>query len=174
MYQPSFLGIVAAPSRKVPELRLDAAAFGAHLLIAFALPSHVLAHEAHPPAQPARAAALDPTNSEGSPPPHKGPWPLCNGFNYQPTEQELRALHQEDVTPHQAREIDRLYDQLLGSSDHQARQNEISRGRATQKLSIFILNLLSRSSKRPISCHKSRQHRSNERVQLNRTTTHTF
>jgi hypothetical protein len=45
---------------------------------------------------------------------HKGPWPIHNGRNYQPTEHELRALHQEDVTPDQAREIDRLYDQLLG------------------------------------------------------------
>ena len=59
MHQPSFLGVVAAPSRKVPELGLGAAAFGALLLIAFALPSHVLAHEAHPPAQPATAAVLD-------------------------------------------------------------------------------------------------------------------
>ena len=36
-----------------------AAFFGARLLIAFALPSHVFAHEAHPPAQPATAAVLD-------------------------------------------------------------------------------------------------------------------
>jgi hypothetical protein len=111
MHQPSFLGVVAAPSRKVLELSLGAVAFGAHLLIAF--PSHVLAHEAHPPAQPARAAALDAANTEDAPPLHEGPWPIRNGLNYQPTEQELRALHQEDVTPDQAREIDRLYDQLL-------------------------------------------------------------
>jgi hypothetical protein len=52
-----------------------------------------------------------------SPPPHKGPWPIRNGHNYQPTEHELRALHLEDVTPDQAREIDRLYDQLLASSE---------------------------------------------------------
>ena len=118
MHQPSFLGVVAAPSRKVPELGLGAAAFGALLLIAFALPSHVLAHEAHPPAQPARAAALDAADAEGAPPLHKGPWPIRNGLNYQPNEQELRALHQEDVTPGQAREIDRLYDQLLGRSEN--------------------------------------------------------
>jgi hypothetical protein len=117
MHQPSFLGIVAASSRKVPELGLGAAAFGAHLLIAFALPSHVLAHEVHPPAQPVRAAALSAANAEGAPPLHKGPWPIRNGHNYQPTEHELRALHQEDVTPDQAREIDRLYDQLLANSE---------------------------------------------------------
>ena len=119
MHRPSFLDVVAAPSRKVSELGLGAAAFGAHLLIAFALPSHLLAHEAHPPAQPARAVALD--AAEGAPPLHKGPWPIRNGLNYQPTEQELRALHQEDVTPDQAREIDLLYDQLLASNDHRAR-----------------------------------------------------
>ena len=117
MHQPSFLGVVAAPSRKVLELSLGAVAFGAHLLIAFALPSHVLAHEVHPPAQPVRAAALSAANAEGAPPLHKGPWPIRNGRNYQPTEHELRALHEEDVTPGQAREIDRLYDQLLASSE---------------------------------------------------------
>ena len=56
-------------------------------------------------------------NAEGAPLLHKGPWPIRNGHNYQPTEHELRALHLEDVTPHQAREIDRLYDQLLASSE---------------------------------------------------------
>jgi hypothetical protein len=54
--------------------------------------------------------------AEDSPPLHKGPWPIRNGHNYQPTEHELRALHLEDVTPDQAREIDRLYDQLLTRS----------------------------------------------------------
>jgi len=52
-------------------------------------------------------------NAEGVPPLHRGPWPIHNGRNYQPTEDELRALHLEDVTPDQAREIERLYDQLL-------------------------------------------------------------
>jgi hypothetical protein len=54
---------------------------------------------------------------EDSPPIHKGLWPIRNGHNYQPTEHELRALHLEDVTTDQAREIDRLYDQLLASSE---------------------------------------------------------
>jgi hypothetical protein len=56
-------------------------------------------------------------SAEDSPLLHKGPWPIRNGHNYQPTEHDLRALHLEDVTPDQAREIDRLYDQLLASSE---------------------------------------------------------
>jgi hypothetical protein len=48
---------------------------------------------------------------------HQGPWPIQNGRDYQPTENELRALHEEDVTPDQAREIDRLYDQLLAGGE---------------------------------------------------------
>jgi hypothetical protein len=56
-------------------------------------------------------------NEEGAPPLHEGPWPIHNGFDYQPTEDELRALHRHDVTPREAREIDRLYDQLLATSD---------------------------------------------------------
>ena len=48
---------------------------------------------------------------------HKGPWPIRNGHNYQPTERELKALHLRDVTPDQAQEIDRLYDQLLASGE---------------------------------------------------------
>jgi hypothetical protein len=47
----------------------------------------------------------------------KRPWPIRNGHNYQPTENELRDLHQQDVPPDQAREIDRLYDQLLASGE---------------------------------------------------------
>ena len=56
-------------------------------------------------------------NAESAPPLHKGPWPIRNGHNYQPAEHELRALHQKDVTPDQAREIDRLYDQLLAINE---------------------------------------------------------
>ena len=51
----------------------------------------------------------------------KGPWPIRNGHNYQPTENDLRSSHIQDVTPDQAREIDRLYNQLLGA--HTATKN---------------------------------------------------
>ena len=53
--------------------------------------------------------------AEQVPPVHKGPWPIRDGRNYQPTENELRALHLQDVTPDEAREIDRLYNQLLAA-----------------------------------------------------------
>ena len=56
-------------------------------------------------------------NAEGTPLRHGGPWPIQNGRNHQPTEDQLRALHLEDVTPDQAQEIDRLYDQLLAGSE---------------------------------------------------------
>jgi hypothetical protein len=49
------------------------------------------------------------------PGPYASPWPIYNGFNHQPTENELRALHEQDVTPAQADEIDKLYDQLMSA-----------------------------------------------------------
>jgi hypothetical protein len=48
-------------------------------------------------------------------PVHKGPWPIRSGYNYQPSERELRSLHLQDVTPDEARVIDRLYNQLLAA-----------------------------------------------------------
>jgi hypothetical protein len=51
--------------------------------------------------------------AEQAPPVHKGPWPIRSGHNYQPTENVLRSSHLQDVTPGEAREIDRLYNQLL-------------------------------------------------------------
>jgi hypothetical protein len=55
-------------------------------------------------------------HAEQAPPVHKGIWPIRNGRNYQPTENALRSSHLQDVTPDQAREIDRLYGELL--ADH--------------------------------------------------------
>ena len=60
-------------------------------------------------------------HAEQVPPVHKGPWPIHNGRNTQPTENELRSLHLRDVTPDQAREIDRLYSELLAA--HPATNN---------------------------------------------------
>ena len=44
-------------------------------------------------------------------------WPIQNGFNHQPTRSELKALHAQDLPPSDAREIDRLYDELMRSND---------------------------------------------------------
>jgi hypothetical protein len=46
---------------------------------------------------------------------HAPPWPIYNGFDHQPTEKELRALHEQDVAPAQAKVIDKLYDQLMSA-----------------------------------------------------------
>jgi hypothetical protein len=60
MYQPSLRSVVATLSSKLPRHGLGTAVLGARLLIAFALPSHVLAHEAHPAEQPAAAVEETP------------------------------------------------------------------------------------------------------------------
>jgi hypothetical protein len=69
----------------------------------------------------------DSASAEGAPPPlHEGPWPIRNGHNHQPTEHELRSLHLEDVTPDQAREIDRLYNELLANSEGGRKRHPVS------------------------------------------------
>jgi hypothetical protein len=42
---------------------------------------------------------------------HQWSWPIYNGYNHQPTEDELRALHQQDVRA--IKGTDRLYDRLM-------------------------------------------------------------
>ena len=54
--------------------------------------------------------------AEGAPAGPAGPRPIHNGLDHQPTQDELRALHQQDVTSDQANEIDRLYDELLSTT----------------------------------------------------------
>jgi hypothetical protein len=60
---------------------------------------------------------VQPGVAQDSPLFHRGPWPIHDGFNHQPTWNELRALNHQDVTPDAARVIDRLYDQLRSDSD---------------------------------------------------------
>ena len=65
--------------------------------------------------------------AEGTGAGHVGPWPIHNGLDHQPTQDELRALHQQDVTSDQAQKIDRLYDELLSTTNQILGQR---RGRA--------------------------------------------
>ena len=51
----------------------------------------------------------EPGVAKDAPPLHQGP--IYNGFNHQPTQDELRALHQQDVRA--IKETDRLYDRLM-------------------------------------------------------------
>ncbi|SPP95913.1 DUF305 domain-containing protein [Bradyrhizobium vignae] len=53
MHQSSFRGVAMAFLGHLPKHGLGAAFLGARLLLAFALPSHVMAQEHHPPASPA-------------------------------------------------------------------------------------------------------------------------
>jgi len=59
--------------------------------------------------------------AEDARPVHQRPWPTHNGFNHQPTQDELRAL-QQDITRDQAQETERLYDQLMSGSSQILRQ----------------------------------------------------
>jgi hypothetical protein len=47
---------------------------------------------------------------------HSGPWPIQNWHEQQPTDDELRARHLHDVSPDEAEEVDRLYDELMSRS----------------------------------------------------------
>jgi hypothetical protein len=59
MYRLSFRGIAAALSVRLPRPGVGTAIFGARLLIAVALPSQVLAYDAHPAAQAAISPVAD-------------------------------------------------------------------------------------------------------------------
>jgi Spy/CpxP family protein refolding chaperone len=57
-------------------------------------------------------------SAEDAPPTlHQGPWPIHHGRQHQPTQDELNAQHQQDVTSDQAGDINRLYDQLMSNSE---------------------------------------------------------
>ena len=42
-------------------------------------------------------------------------WPIQGGVKHQPTRNELRALHEQDVPSSDAREVDRLYNELMNN-----------------------------------------------------------
>jgi hypothetical protein len=62
-------------------------------------------------------------NHQPTAPVHRRLSPIYNGFNHQPTADELRALDQQDLTRDQAQETDRLYDQLMSTTNQILRQH---------------------------------------------------
>src|ERR1700733_7002539 len=56
-----------------------------------------------PPRQASSAVMAIPAGATANVAP-ASTWPIYNGFDHQPTENELRALHEQDVTPAQADE----------------------------------------------------------------------
>jgi Spy/CpxP family protein refolding chaperone len=48
---------------------------------------------------------------------HQGDWPIHNGHDQQPTQDQLNALDLHDVTPNQAQEVDQLYDKLMSNGE---------------------------------------------------------
>lgn len=57
MYRPLFRGVMTSLSGKFPRPGLATAIFGTRLLVAFATPSLVFAHDTHPTGQPAALSA---------------------------------------------------------------------------------------------------------------------
>jgi hypothetical protein len=117
MYQPSFRDVVAALSGKLPRPGLGAAVFGARLLIAFALPSHVLAHEAHPPAPPALAVDEAPFWKENEAAMLK----MMNDMEIKPTgdvDRDFVAM----MTPHHQGAIDMAVIELRYGKNEQLRR----------------------------------------------------
>ena len=50
--------------------------------------------------------------AQEAPPVHRGDWPIHKGHNYQPTQDDLEKLDTQDITRKEAKEVDRLYNQL--------------------------------------------------------------
>jgi hypothetical protein len=66
-------------------------------------------------------------SAEDAAPLRKGSWPIRDGRNYQPTERDLRAMNRQDITPDEAREVDRLYDELMANSEKPRKRYRISK-----------------------------------------------
>ncbi len=117
MHQPSFRGVVAALSRKASRPGLGTTVFGARLLIAFALPSHVFAHEAHPPAQPAAVVDEAPFLKENDDAMTK----MMNDMAIKPTgdiDRDFVAM----MSPHHQGAIDMAISELRHGKNEQLRR----------------------------------------------------
>jgi len=50
--------------------------------------------------------------AQGAPPVHRDDWPIHNSHKYQPTQDDLEKLDTQDITRKEAKEVNRLYNQL--------------------------------------------------------------
>ncbi len=69
-------------------------------------------------------ASTSPRYAEAAARLHPGPWPIWHWHNHQPRQDQLEAMHKSDVTPEEAREIDRLYMQLEGDTQKNNENNK--------------------------------------------------
>jgi Domain of unknown function (DUF305) len=117
MHQTSLRGVLATLSRRLPRPGLGTACFGARLLMAFALPSHLLAQEAHLPAQPAAAASEAPFLKENDAAMTK----MMNDMAIKPTgdiDRDFVAM----MSPHHQGAIDMAVSELRYGKNEQLRR----------------------------------------------------
>jgi len=61
-------------------------------------------------------------------PVHRGDWPIHKGHNYQPTQDDLEKLDTQDITRKEAKEVNRLYNQLESTGGEPQSGVEVNEG----------------------------------------------
>jgi hypothetical protein len=66
--------------------------------------------------------------AQEAPPVHRGDWPIHNRHKYQPNQDELKELDLQNVTRRDAKEVDRLYNQLESTGGEPQSGDELDEG----------------------------------------------
>jgi len=66
--------------------------------------------------------------AQEAPPVHRGDWPIHNWHKYQPTQDDLEKLDTQDITRKEAKEVNRLYNQLEGTGGEPQGGVEVNEG----------------------------------------------
>jgi hypothetical protein len=66
--------------------------------------------------------------AQEAPPVHQGDWPIHNSHKYQPTQDDLEKLDTQDITRKEAKEVDRLYNQLESTGGEPQSGDEVNEG----------------------------------------------